>query len=118
MKENLKKRFLHFLIIQEMKLSGSNIKKFLIFCQKKSFFIIREKETKNEKKPALKKCLTFREMKLTSPKNKQKTALKNFFVPCDFFVIFTAVKASGNSFRKFFQQIPCEEKIQHRDITL
>ena len=41
-----------------MELSGSNIKRFLIFSQKKSFHIFRETET-------LKKFLLFQEMKLS-----------------------------------------------------
>ena len=53
-----------------MELSGSNIKAFLIFSQKKAFLIFRERETS-------KKFLTFQEMEtlknfLYFPKSKQK----------------------------------------------
>ena len=40
--------FLYFIIFQEMELSDPNIKKFLIFSQKKTFLIF--KETKNPEK--------------------------------------------------------------------
>ena len=36
---------MYFLIFQEMERSGSNIKKFLIFSQKKTFLVFRETET-------------------------------------------------------------------------
>ena len=36
---------MYFLIFQKMELSGSNIKKFLIFSQKKTFLVFRETET-------------------------------------------------------------------------
>ena len=46
---------------------------------------------------------------LQSLKNKQKNpALKKFFVSYDVFAIFTAVK---------HKEIPCETKIEHKDIT-
>ena len=80
-----------------MELSDSNIKTFFIFHQKKAFLIFREMETLKEflmfqkmetleniifkevtflteKKPTLKKCLTFQEMELSSHK------LKIFFI--------------------------------------
>ena len=53
-----KKKFQCFLIFREMKLSSSNIKKFLIFSQKKAFLLFKETETR-------KKFVIFREMKLS-----------------------------------------------------
>ena len=52
------KKFLYFLIFQKIKLSGSNIKKFLIFSQKKAILIFQETETP-------KKFLKFQEMELS-----------------------------------------------------
>ena len=42
------KKFLYFLIFGEMKLSSSNIKKFMIFSQKKAFLRFRETKTLNK----------------------------------------------------------------------
>ena len=73
-----------------MELSGSNIKKFVIFSQKKSFLIFRELETtKNslyfrkrnflifQETETLKNLLYFRR-EFSSQKNKKKTLLKCF----------------------------------------
>ena len=38
------KKFLYFIIFRKMKLSRSNIKKFLVFSQKKAFLIFQETE--------------------------------------------------------------------------
>ena len=47
-----------FLIFREMELSGSNIKKFFLFSQKKAFLIFRETET-------TKKLFIFQETELS-----------------------------------------------------
>ena len=71
-----------FLIFPEMELSGSNIKKFLIFSQKKAFLIFLKKKTP-------KKSLIFREKELSyisgsnfpSSKNlKQKTKKEHPYI--------------------------------------
>ena len=80
-----------------MELSSSNIKKFLIYSRKKVFLLFWETETPKKlfifqetelsrKKPTLKKCLIFREMKLSNPKlnflyfkrNLESLKIKNF----------------------------------------
>ena len=98
-----------------MELSSSNIKKFLIFSQQKSFLIFQETETlknllyfrnnfpspKNEKNPVIFRKWNFLvflvprlknfRRNFQSPKIKQKSALKKFLVSCDV-VICTVVK--------------------------
>ena len=81
-KKSSYKKFLYFLIFQEIELSGSYIKKALIFSQKKTFLIFRITETlkpyilgsnfssSKNKKNTLKKFLTFPKMELSSPKAK------------------------------------------------
>ena len=103
-----------FLIFPEMELSSRKNKKF----QEGIFRSGKIKE------PPLKKLLIFRETELSSPKLKnlyfrrefpkpekqtKKSALKKFLVANDVFTMLTAIK---------HKQIPCEAKIQHRDITL
>ena len=95
------KKVLYVLIFWKMEFSSSNIRKFLIFYQKKGFLLFQETETPKQnfsivqmemgnghpkkflifqevtfrtrkmKKPTLKKLLTFREMELSSPKLKK-----------------------------------------------
>ena len=77
--QKIKKKFLYFLTFQEMKLSSSDIKKFLIFSQKKAVLIFQETETP-------KKFLIFQETELSyisgsnfsSPKSKKNPLLKSF----------------------------------------
>ena len=87
-----------FLVFQEMELSGSNIKRFLIFSQKKAFLIFREmklfifQETKTRKSSLYfrkgnfvafqktkipKKCFIFQETELSYISGKRK--LSNIF---------------------------------------
>ena len=58
-----------------MELSDSNIKKCLIFSQKKVFLIFQE----NKKKITLEKLLMFREMELFSPKKLTKAPSIQYF---------------------------------------
>ena len=64
-----------------MELSSSNIKKLFIFSQKEAFLIFQKVtiRARKMKKPTLKRCLTFREMKVSNPKPKNF----NFFVCCE-----------------------------------
>ena len=87
------KTFLYFIIFQEMEtlktsyISGSNFTSW----QNKKFLTFPETELSS---PKLKKLLIFQDFRknFKSTKSKQKYALKKFLVPCNIFIIFTAVK--------------------------
>ena len=97
-----------FLIFPDMEPSSCNIKKIIIFSQKKTFLIFPQMKpctfhTKpdKQKKSILGKFLILQETK-TPKKQTKNSALKKFLVSYDVFAIFTSVK---------HKEIPCEVKI-------
>ena len=75
----------NFLYFRKIELSGSTIKKFFIFTQKKAFHIFRETETELSyisvsNFPSLKNFLYFKKWKFLAPKRLNKTLL-NFLAP-------------------------------------